>query len=325
MTVSLLISLSILICFLFIILNVLYKRTNYYHNHINNIVEGYLKGVPMGLKVVNLGSTYAKYAFENYKSLQLNGFNFALESHSLYYDRLILEKYANHLNPNCVVVSIVSPCVFLYEGLGIRNQHSIALGIKEFLSTPSLNNILGLFPIINIKKMLHLIHDESSKKDIYEACAVTDNAKECCMRGMASGWTRLFHLSDLKLNEFSMDNQKTMKKNQNELKKIAEFCQKKSLRFVIAVVPFSKMLNQYFSDDFVNVSINKNVRAACGDTIPFLDYRTHEAFQNRSDLFLDGGFRLNKRGSLLFMKILFADLTKRGIIINNATVGTYDI
>ena len=104
----------ILILIIFLLVNNLYKKTNYYNNQILEISK-YHKENRNNLKIVNLGSTYAQFAFGNYDELKLNGFSFALQSKSLKLDYKILLKYSKWLSEKCVVIIPLAPCLLLYE------------------------------------------------------------------------------------------------------------------------------------------------------------------------------------------------------------------
>ena len=75
MNISLIIVLSLLIILglLYLILNILYRHSESYKNR-NVTKRRFLDGVPNNLKVVNFGSNYMMYAFDNYRELNISGF-----------------------------------------------------------------------------------------------------------------------------------------------------------------------------------------------------------------------------------------------------------
>ncbi|MCQ4695574.1 hypothetical protein, partial [Extibacter muris] len=66
-------------------------------------------------KILNLGSTYAKYAFGTYEDLHINGGNFAMNSQSLFCDKLVLEKYLKNVQKGGIVVIPVVVCLMLFD------------------------------------------------------------------------------------------------------------------------------------------------------------------------------------------------------------------
>ena len=306
--------------------NYWYKKTQYYKNKLI-FVEDYLKGVPYDLKVVNLGSTYAKYAFENYDDLQLNGFNFALQSQTLNYDRIILDNYSGHLAPNCVVIIPIAACLMLYRKSDDTSlKHYAVLKKKQIPDFSWKDYIKFKLPVITARKQLiRIIKDSKRKEDIYSQfpAEINDDQVHIYMSQLVNAWKSLFNLPNLKQVNFSSKNLCDMEYITEELRKIIVFCSTKGYRPVIVIPPFSEKMNQYFSDEFANTCIIKNVEKANNGEAPLLDYRKNEFFQTRSDLYVDGGFRLNKKGSRLFMNILLDDLKEFGIILNNETAGIY--
>lgn len=93
----------ILIGFLFLFLILLssiaidffWKKTNYYYN-LRILYKSFIQK-KTNFKILNLGSTYAKYAFGTYEDLHINGVNFAMNSQSLFCDKLVLEKYLKNV------------------------------------------------------------------------------------------------------------------------------------------------------------------------------------------------------------------------------------
>lgn len=81
--------------------------------------------------------------------------------------------------------------------------------------------------------------------------------------------------------------------------------------------PFSKRLNKYFAEEFKECVLNQTInRAIEGMAVPFLDYQDDKMFQEGVWLFSDGGFRLNKQGSKLFIRQMAMDLKRYNIVIN---------
>ena len=100
----------LLIIMILLLLNILFKNTNYYMNSIDQL-QKIIKGVPDNLEIINLGSSYGKYAF-CYDHIKIKGFNFAIKPQSLSYDFKILQQYRKNLNEGCIVLISLVPLVF---------------------------------------------------------------------------------------------------------------------------------------------------------------------------------------------------------------------
>ena len=104
----------------FILLNILYKRTNYYK--INILQSNKFKEISNNLEIINLGSSYAKYAFD-YSKVGVNGFNFGIQPQSLSYDFRILKQYKNKLKKNGVVIITIPDFVFAFLDYSIEEYN----------------------------------------------------------------------------------------------------------------------------------------------------------------------------------------------------------
>lgn len=115
MNISLIIaiSLSIVLGLLYVVLNILYRHTESYRNR-NVTKRRFLDGVPNNLKVANFGSNYMMYAFDNYRELNISGFNFSMPAQSLEIDEALLHQYSPHFSKGCIVIFGVAACVPFY-------------------------------------------------------------------------------------------------------------------------------------------------------------------------------------------------------------------
>ena len=59
--------------------------------------------------------------------------------------------------------------------------------------------------------------------------------------------------------------------------------------------------------------------------VPYLNYQFDEYFQDKENLYIDKGFRLNYLGSTVFVNRLFSDLKMYGIDISNDTIGEHNV
>lgn len=327
-----LISAGIFLCVLlgFLMLNWLYKRTNAYQNQFVTI-RGYLDGVPDNLKMACFGSTYAKFAFNALDELNIQGFNFSLDAECLQCDKELLEQYAGKLSPGCVVVFGVAACVAC-----CKEEELVVLNYKSYFKvldkrrlpktlSHSIRYWLGYhFPLIrNLKQAIRIFLDVPLIKDVverYPVCCSALQGKEN-MNGMAQGWIQLFHLPDLKQANLSEENDKQIDINTSTLIEMIEYSRKMGWNPVIVIIPSSAELNSHFSDQFVDATLLKMVREAQEAThVCALDYRKDSAFQHDPSLFVDGGFRMSKYGSVKFIRHLISDLNEKGFCLDNKSL-----
>ena len=75
------------------------------------------------------------------------------------------------------------------------------------------------------------------------------------------------------------------------------------------------------SDAFGDATLGGIERKMKERGVPFLNYRKDERFQSELSLFTDGGYKLSRRGSLKYMKILLADVQSfYETVINNKSL-----
>lgn len=100
-----------------------------------------------------------------------------------------------------------------------------------------------------------------------------------------------------------------------------DFCRKQGFLPVVACTPLGRDLNSYVSDAFGNATLGGIERKMKERGVPFLNYRKDERFQSELSLFTDGGYKLSRRGSLKYMKILLADVQSfYETVINNKSL-----
>ena len=308
---------------LFLLLNCLYKKTNDYKNTVIDI-KNYENGIPENLQIVNLGSTYSKFAFSSLDGIYMNACDLSLQAQSLEMDYAILHKYMNHISIGGVVVVVVAACLLLYKEKGNNPLYYHILEYKENPCFTLFGKIKSLFPLLkNPRKIKKILLDVDRFYDVYDSVPINMSHEKSqeYINNLTNGWIKLFCLKDLKSTQLSDNNQKIIRQNIKYLKYIINLCIENHLRPVIVIPPFSDKLNCYFSDEFKEKIINESVKQAIGDRkIPFLNYQEDIRFQNRYELYVDGGFRLNKHGSRVFVNAMVDDLKKYGIYISNSSM-----
>ncbi len=327
-----LILVGVLFCALlgFLLLNWLYKRTNAYKNQLVTI-KGYLDSVPDNLKLACFGSTYAKFAFNALDELNIQGFNFSLDAECLQCDKKLLEQYAEKLSPGCVIVFGLAACIAC-----CKEEEVVVFNYRQYFHVldnkrlpkklvHSIKYRLGYYlPLAqNIKRAIRIFFDVPLIKDVVERypafCPALQAQKN--MKGMAQGWIRLFHLPDLKQADLSEENNKRINTNATTLTEMITYSRKMGWNPIIVIVPSSAELNKYFSDQFIENTLLKMVNEVREVTdVSVFDYRKEGTFQHDSSLFVDGGFRMSKYGSLKFIRRLISDLNKEGYNLSNKNI-----
>lgn len=311
----------------YLLLNYFYKHSVAYRNQFFDVLK--LKNhIPDNLKIVNLGSTYSMYAFNSYKQLNLKAFNFALDSQCLEIDNVILRKYRNKFADSAVVIICLAACVPFYRYSMVKDKTKYYKFLKsdelpEFSLFEYVKNKIPL-NFAKFKSMISSMVKMNEKYDIVDGypSSLSTELRERNMKSMADGWMKLFNLPNLKENNDNPANISNKQFNTDLLKSMLVYCFENNLKPVITIPPFSKDLNNYFSDAFVqDVLLDMIDKAKEGMDVPVLNYRTSSQFQLDYSSFVDGGFRLSKSGSMKFSRILFNDLNSLGYCLNNRTIG----
>lgn len=305
------------IVIIYICANLIYKQSGLYRK-IHPELLNYLAKVPHELEIINLGSTYARYAFDNYSNLGIRGFNFALEHQTLDYDLRILQYYSNCLADRCIVIIPVAACLMLYMDEGSTDLQYYTLFRRSDIPRFSLKTyLLSKMPLLkDSKKILNLLKHEVLGKTKKEYISHDKEQLTSNMHKLINVWKNLFSLDDLKdISDLSNRNKQALLHTRNKLKEIVGYCLEKGFRPIIIIPPFSEYLNQFFSDEFVNEILIKNL-TEIDAKIPIFDYRKDALFQDNR-FFSDGGFRLNFWGSEVFMKKFLNDLTLADIRIGD--------
>lgn len=298
----------------FFILNIVYKKTNSYKNEIKQL-EKFINGVPENLDIVNLGSSYARNAFE-YKKLGINGFNFGLQPQSLSYDFRILKQYTPNLNKNCIVTIVLPNMVFGfldYKDDRANTKYYYFLEPKYILNYSKIKYFLKMyFPLLYTPKRVYRIFKDIKKidleqdKNLLTIKEVKNEAKD-----RVKGWERQFNLKNMQNpEEIPEELRKIFLQTQSLLQKIINYCKENEFRPVVLVPPCSKIINDLISKEFLDEVLYKNILKSKGKIL-FLEYLKHEEFQDYK-LYINSDM-LNENGRIKFTKQFLKDLEKNGI------------
>ncbi len=303
---------------------ILFYKTNFYQNIIMPI-KGYSK-MPDGIGMINLGSTYSMYAFNAYKELNLNGFNCALPHHSLEMDNVVLRNYSSKLSPGCIVAIAVSACTCFYR-YDINSDSSLYYYILKRSLIPYssiLKQVSSHAPYLRRPKvLLRFLKDKVLVKDItdYWDLSSTAEKEDLNMKQLADCWIKMFGLKNLKSIDVGEQLMSIVEFNLNQIDQIIQYCILNNFRPVLVVPPISQKLYHFFSEEFYSFFLGEKLRRFQHDyNIRVFDYHNDPIFICNSRFFCDGGFRLNKRGSIIFMRRFLSDLSSNGIIATNKTL-----
>lgn len=305
----------------YFLLNIFYKRTNHYKNSMV-AYRYFMDKVPGHIGFANLGSTYAQYAFNSYEDIGLEGaYNFALPCESAEADLVKLKMFSSHLGKGCKVAITLAPCNTLYHwgqlDEGIKHYSFMPKSLKKDWS---LNNFIRYhFPIfpLRIRKATKILSDTEYIKDIVDAYPKTVYSQaeiEKRSKTTAEGWMKMFGLNDLKSPVFDERNIQAIRENKGFVMSMIDHCQANGFVPIVVVPPFSKALNEYFSQEFIDSTLGVIFAEARKRGVGVYDFRTSEDFQNNSELYVDGFFCLNRAGSVKFLKQLFEAINKDGTL-----------
>lgn len=307
----------------YMVVNILYKRTNHYRNPDRDL-ENYRQGVPCGIRLANFGTTNSFYAFCAHNTLGVKSFNFALNCESVEFDVDILKHYAVHLTKGCVVILHLNFCVSMYRCNKLNESRKAWDVIPHGgqIKTSLRQRLAHLFPIApwQCKKALRLLIDvESNETEAYKYVSASQSVKNA--KEMAVCWINLFGLQSLQTGEIGEANQREVEFNTFKVVEFVDFCHKQGFLPVVACTPLGRDLNSYVSDAFGDATLGGIERKMKERGVPFLNYRKDERFQSELSLFTDGGYKLSRRGSLKYMKILLADVQSfYETVINNKSL-----
>jgi hypothetical protein len=322
--VHIIVVIVIILATLCLFLNKLYKRTNAYKNSTLVYADFLIKN-DVKKKVLVFGSTYAKYAFDAYRSMRISALNLTLKSQNLNNDLYNLKKYLVNAESDGVAVFVLAPCTLLYTGR--KSKVRFYFGNVPGNQGATLKQRMNyFFPLLTQpQKITRFLADERACVDVYDGIPSTVGAQsiEKGMYNLVEVWKNLFSLENLESSTISPSNMRVVEFNSKIIEEMLDICVNSNIRPIILIPPFSTELNKYFSQEFVYKVLLNQVERVCKEyrTTIFFDYRRDQFFQDKPELFLDGGFLLNRRGSQLLIKRLAEDLKTQGIVFTNSTIG----
>lgn len=302
----------------FILLNILYKKTNHYKNSIYQL-QKFINGVPDELEIVNTGSSYARYAFD-YTISNLKGFNFGLQPQSLSYDYRLLQQYNQKMKKGCIVLITLPNLVF-----GFLDYNNDQANTKYYYFLDH-KNIIGftkwklfnriVFPLLSNPKNVFRIFIDVPLLTQYEQVENFMTKEQVYADAIArvEGWKKQFNLYSTIETDLPKELINMFKKTTNLLNEIIEYCLRKKFKPVIVIPPTSAIINNLLSEKFMKKVLYDNINMANKRDIPVLDYLYDERFQDET-LYINSDM-LNKAGRERFTCVVIDDLKRLGVIEN---------
>lgn len=313
MSVLMIICIVVVLCIgicSFVWLNKMIKSTNYYLNQ-NPYLEQYKEGMEEQLEVVNLGSTYARYAFGDYDNIRKKCFNFAINHQGLEMDYNILKNYTKNIKKGSVVFIVLSVCIFLYKE---KEGKDIYYDILDKKNNPFFSFFYATkrkMPLLsNMKLIKKIVKDDEEYINIYARgrCIEQNQAKKN-MNNLVNIWKKLFNISDF--HNLVLDKEKIdiMSENVENVKNIIDWCEINDFCPIIVIPPVSRELISYFDEDGLQKILYSNIsKITANRRVQVMDYLKEDSFYDDIYLFNDGGYCLSKRGSIQFLRKIFMKL-----------------
>ena len=290
---------------IFLLLNALYVRTNYW-KHENNTDK--FVNIPYDLELVNLGSSHTCYGLNYDVVPELKAWNLANDSQRYFWDYGVLKNYADHLAENAIVIIPIS-----YFGVIARGDYSeyrkryYRILPKEDMDYWLLKEYIAYCKLPLLSAGVNRIH------------IFRDIPKE----RMTPFYGREKHLDGEDLYTYCVNKHKSWtannkgeegyKENREEISRIIDFCYAHHLRPVLITAPITDVLNEIYEADndfFSTFEQFSNDLCQKYAGLIYLDYSRSEDFSPYHELFADGD-HLNNFGAEKFTRTLIKDLQER--------------
>lgn len=312
--------LELLVCLIsfpfpiFVVTNRLLQKTPWFQNNYGDCIK--FKTQHFNTDVVNVGSSLAKYALD-YSNFKILGANWATSPQSFLYDYKIIKNYHSYLKENATILLIACPFSGLYkdEISPIRDKkyhfflHTILVpnfseDIFSLMQQEVKKPFITLFkhPLKTLKSFVH------NRKNVLSINknSMSQPELETDAKRWIGGWQKEFKLNSLS-DSLSEVHLKNIDYNVQILCDIVDFCQERSFKPVLLVVPTTQHLAKYFPNEFKEVAVDGLLKKVQNlKKIPILNYRDDDAFKD-DNLYMNSFF-LNKKGRHLFTQRVLKDL-----------------
>lgn len=299
------------------ILNELYKNTNYWKSA-NETYE--LRNYPDNITLLNLGNSHEMYGLRYRKYYQGISNNFATSSQPFFYSHQVLKSAEGSIADGAVVLIPVSYFDWYY------NWKELFAAIETYNSR--YYSFLKPWEIYNYEFDAHiecgacpLLTAKENVKYILNDMQLPDIEAEYVAKLMDRGEEHANDVADYKYNSLMNDvmdlgegKERLYEDNKEDLTELISYCYRKGYRPVLLCTPVTSLLNQRFSEEFLNDFDKKN-QEICRmfPEMLFLDYSKDTAFTDSLQYYIDSD-HMNSQGGDMYTKKVLNDLADEGVI-----------
>lgn len=278
------------------------KKTIWYQDSLFPDCKKFWNNSYKKLKVLNLGSTSAVYAFD-YTCSTVNAANLAVRRNPLRGDLAILRQYSKSLcDNNTIVIITLCPFSSLAGDYDIRDERyytilekeyipmyntAIASKVLEMKQHPSRYYHLGEFCKGLKRAIVGLRHNENTEpKMIIDA------------NNRMVNWLSEFHIESMDA-EISVQNKKSIASAISTIDDLIAVCNESKSRPIVVIPPMYHTLSDMFSKRFLDQLLGG---LECNLKIKGVDYYNcmfDKNISNNVDNFTNS-FLLNKKGAQIF-------------------------
>jgi hypothetical protein len=256
------------------------------------------------LDVINLGSTYAHYAFRYTE--EVKGFNAAFVPQYLYYDNVILHKLEPHLNKNCKVLIVLPDFVFAADGKRCVHEE-----YYEFLGRDEIHNWnwkTSMRRKIKIAKepFTHEMRKQANKWNGYHA---TEEEKKTHALKRIADWEKNILNGKVTQPVITKTVEENIQENIKIVVEMVEYCWKMGYKPFLVTPPVSAEMNEKLGEECIDLFLKAPITRVCellNNNVQVLNYQRDKEFQSL-EMYLNSDC-LNDEGSRLFTDRVLKDI-----------------
>ena len=292
-----------IVIFLFIV-NFLFTR-QYYPN--KDVLK--FQSLESNLQILAIGSGPGRFDI-NFSDIP-HAKNLCVWPQDFRYDYRMIKHYRHHFCKEAVIVHAISPLSFtenIYSKDALIDRNYVRVLPPDSIDLSTQNYFLEKYipafkhPKELIKYILGIERKFTAEGD-----------KKVLADNFIKGWLSTNpHLKDFKDPSQDESMKYAFEKNKYWLTKMIDFCDKENLHYVPLIVPMGTHLKSYFSKEFLDVFLYKNIYESGikkNDIIDCLSYRELED----DELYYNGLF-LNDVGSNIMTNIILKSLKEASIV-----------
>ena len=289
------ISLAVLI--IFSVMNLVYINSDFFKTSMIDWTK--FKDIPMGLDIVNTGSSHATKGI-NYSLLDgYNCRNLAAGGQTFEYDLKLLEQFSSNLEKGGLVIIPVSYLSFSKIDEGRDKKQSLRyyrILDREYINDFSISNYIlyKVFPVLTSdKELVSAVKREfNADADSFKMSDYTEKELADALLKNKAAYFDIYEYDDRQLNR---------------LCSLVEFALARDMRPILVTIPVSDVYTGICNDNIISdfyAGIDF-VRDKYG--VEYYDYGTDPDIVSNYELFKNTS-HLSEDGSLLFSKKLFSDI-----------------